>query len=227
MKGFCLAATLVALAAACNKQGGSSANLASPEDTVSYIVGFQIGGQVSNTLKAQGAPTRPEPFSAGVRDALSGGKPRFTPDQMRTIVTAFQKKQSDSMTAINSKESDNFLAENAKKEGVKTTPSGLQYKPLREGKGGGHPKANSTVTVHYKGMLLNGTPFDSSYGGAPVSFPLDRVIKGWGEGVQLMTPGSKYQFWIPAALAYGENGSPPAIGPNQTLAFEIELISFK
>jgi FKBP-type peptidyl-prolyl cis-trans isomerase len=146
---------------------------------------------------------------------------------MRTIVTAFQKKQTDSMVALNSKEGENFLAANAKKEGVKTTASGLQYKPLREGKGGVHPKPTSTVTVHYKGTLLNGTPFDSSYGGQPVSFPLDRVIKGWGEGVQLMTAGSKYAFWIPASLAYGENGSPPAIGPNQTLAFEIELISFK
>jgi FKBP-type peptidyl-prolyl cis-trans isomerase len=226
MKDFRLAAALIVLAAGCNKQGGSSANLVTAEDTVSYIVGYQIGGQVSNTLKQQGAPTKPEPLAAGVRDALTGGKARFTPDQMRTIVTAFQKKQSDSMVAINSKESGTFLAENGKKDGVKTTASGLQYKAVREGKGN-HPKANSTVTVHYKGTLLNGTPFDSSYGGAPATFPLDRVIKGWGEGVQLMTPGSKYQFWIPAGLAYGENGSPPAIGPNQTLAFEIELISFK
>jgi FKBP-type peptidyl-prolyl cis-trans isomerase len=97
---------------------------------------------------------------------------------------------------------------------------------LREGKGQ-HPKATDTVTVHYKGTLLNGTAFDSSYGGSPATFPLNRVIGGWTEGVLLMSPGAKYQFWIPAKLAYGENGSPPAIGPNQTLIFEVELISIK
>ena len=135
---------------------------------------------------------------------------------------AFQQKRLDSASS----EGDKFLAENAKKEGVNTTPSGLQWKALREGKGG-HPKATSTVTVHYKGTLPDGTPFDSSYGGDPVIFPLNRVIAGWTEGVQLMTPGSKSQFWLPSGLGYGEQGSPPAIGPNQPLVFEIELISFK
>jgi FKBP-type peptidyl-prolyl cis-trans isomerase len=215
-------ASIVGLAAACNRMsgGGGSANLATSEDSVSYIVGFQIGG----TLKQQGAPARPEPFSAGVRDAMSGSKGRFTQEQMRAIVTAFQTKQHDSTLSANGATSDKFLADNAKASGVKTTASGLQYKPLREGKGS-HPKANSVVTVHYKGTLPNGTAFDSSYGGAPVSFPLNRVIPGWTEGLQLMTPGSKYQFWIPAKLAYGDNGSPPAIGPNQALVFEVELVS--
>ncbi|MBI4500295.1 MAG: FKBP-type peptidyl-prolyl cis-trans isomerase [Gemmatimonadetes bacterium] len=210
---------IVALVAACGKQtGGGNVNLASAEDSVSYIIGFQIGG----TLQQQGAPARPEAFAQGVQDAMNKKPGRFAPEQMRNIVMAFQQKRLDSATG----EGDKFLADNAKNEGVKTTPSGLQWKALREGKGT-HPKATSTVTVHYKGTLPNGTAFDSSYGGQPVSFPLNRVISGWTEGVQLMTPGSKYQFWLPSNLAYGEQGSPPAIGPNQPLVFEIELISFK
>jgi FKBP-type peptidyl-prolyl cis-trans isomerase FkpA len=222
MKTFRLGA-LVALLAACGKQSGSgNAKLASAEDSVSYIIGFQIGG----TLKQQRAPVRSGPLANGVQDAISGATPKFTEDQMRTIVTTYQQKLRDSSVSANSAESDKFLADNAKKEGVKTSPSGLQWKVVREGKGP-HPKATDTVTVHYKGTLLNGQPFDSSYGGTPVSFPLNRVIGGWTEGVQLMSPGAKYQFWIPSKLAYGENGSPPAIGPNQTLFFEVELISVK
>jgi len=118
-----------------------------------------------------------------------------------------------------------FLQENAKKEGVKTTASGLQYKVLTEGKGKS-PKASDTVTVNYRGTLLDGTEFDSSYKrGEPISFPLNRVIPGWTEGVQLMKEGAKYQFYIPANLAYGKNGTPGGpIGPDETLIFDVELI---
>jgi FKBP-type peptidyl-prolyl cis-trans isomerase len=118
-----------------------------------------------------------------------------------------------------------FLKENAKKEGVKTTASGLQYKVIKEGEGKS-PKATDTVRVHYRGTLLNGTEFDSSIKrGEPAEFPLNRVIKGWTEGVQLMKEGAKYQFFIPANLAYGERGTPGGpIGPNETLIFEIELL---
>jgi len=118
-----------------------------------------------------------------------------------------------------------FLKENAKKEGVKTTPSGLQYKVLKEGEGKS-PKATDNVRVHYRGTLLNGTEFDSSIKrGEPAEFPLNRVIKGWTEGVQLMKEGAKYQFFIPANLAYGERGTPGGpIGPNETLIFEVELL---
>jgi FKBP-type peptidyl-prolyl cis-trans isomerase len=118
-----------------------------------------------------------------------------------------------------------FLKENAKKEGVKTTPSGLQYKVLKEGEGKS-PKATDNVRVHYRGTLLNGTEFDSSIKrGEPAEFPLNHVIKGWTEGVQLMKEGAKYQFFIPANLAYGERGTPGGpIGPNETLIFEVELL---
>lgn len=121
-----------------------------------------------------------------------------------------------------------FLQENAKKEGVKTTASGLQYKVLTEGTGKS-PKATDTVTVNYRGTLLDGTEFDSSYKrGEPISFPLNRVIPGWTEGVQLMKEGAKYQFYIPANLAYGKQGTPGGpIGPDETLIFDVELIKVK
>jgi FKBP-type peptidyl-prolyl cis-trans isomerase FkpA len=120
---------------------------------------------------------------------------------------------------------EKFLAENGKKPTVKTTASGLQYEVLTEGKGATHPTATDNVTVHYKGTLLNGTEFDSSYSrNEPTSFPLNAVIPGWTEGVQLMTEGSKYKFYIPSALAYGENGAGGKIGPNEALVFEVELL---
>jgi FKBP-type peptidyl-prolyl cis-trans isomerase FkpA len=120
---------------------------------------------------------------------------------------------------------EKFLAENAKKSNIKTTASGLQYEVLTEGKGKTKPTATSNVTVHYKGTSLEGKEFDSSYSrGEPTSFPLNGVIPGWTEGVQLMTEGAKYKFYIPSKLAYAENGAGGAIGPNETLIFEVELI---
>ena len=132
------------------------------------------------------------------------------------------------MADPNSEKGEAFLAENAKKEGVKTTASGLQYKVLKEGTGKS-PQKTDTVQVHYKGTLLDGTEFDSSYKrGQTIEFPLNGVIPGWTEGVQLMKEGAKYQFTIPSKLAYGERGTPGGpIPPNSTLIFEVELISVK
>ncbi|MEQ1559325.1 MAG: FKBP-type peptidyl-prolyl cis-trans isomerase [Methyloglobulus sp.] len=120
---------------------------------------------------------------------------------------------------------EKFLAENGKKPTVKTTASGLQYEVLTAGTGKASPAATDKVTVHYKGTSLDGKEFDSSYSrGEPTSFPLNAVIPGWTEGVQLMTEGAKYKFYIPSALAYGENGAGGKIGPNEALIFEVELI---
>ena len=120
---------------------------------------------------------------------------------------------------------EKFLAENGKKPNVKTTASGLQYEVLTEGKGSAHPGATDNVTVHYKGTTIDGSEFDSSYGrGEPATFPLNAVIPGWTEGVQLMTEGAKYKFYIPSNLAYGENGAGGKIGPNEALIFEVELL---
>ena len=131
----------------------------------------------------------------------------------------------DSPAEKNQKEGEAFLAANGKKPGVKTLPSGLQYAVIKEGTGR-QPVATDTVTVHYKGTLINGTEFDSSYQrGQAASFPLNQVIKGWTEGVQLMKEGAKYRFFIPPQLAYGARGAGGLIGPNATLIFEVELIS--
>lgn len=120
---------------------------------------------------------------------------------------------------------EKFLADNAKKKAIKTTASGLQYEVIAAGSGKVNPKATDTVTVHYKGTTIDGKEFDSSYKrGEPTSFPLNAVIPGWTEGVQLMTEGSKYRFFIPSNLAYGENGAPGAIEPNEALIFEVELL---
>ncbi len=125
----------------------------------------------------------------------------------------------------NQKEGEAFLAANAKKPGVKTLPSGLQYLVLKEGTGK-QPSATDLVTVHYSGTLINGTEFDSSYRrGQPATFPLNQVIKGWTEGVQLMKEGAKYRFFIPPQLAYGARGAGGVIGPNATLIFDVELLS--
>jgi len=216
------------------QQPASAGNLSdqSPQsEKVSYIIGLQIG----RNLKQQGFEFKPDLVLRGLRDASdTSKKPQLSDSAMQAIMSQFQmdmamqQRTKDSAAAITNKaEGDKFLAENKAKEGVKTTSSGLQYKVIKEGSGP-KPKATSRVTVHYRGTLLDGKEFDSSYEhGQPVTFPLNQVIPGWTEGVQLMSKGAKYQFWIPAALCYGESGSPPAIPPNATLAFEVELIDFK
>jgi len=197
-------------------------------DRISYSIGYQIGGD----LKRQGVEIDPELMVKGVQDALGDKEPIMTLEEMQQeLVTlkqkmiAAQQEEQKKAAAENLAKGEAFLAENAKKEGVKTLPSGLQYKVLKEGEGT-PPKATDTVTVQYRGTLIDGTEFDSSYSrGQPATFPLNRVIKGWTEGVQLMKPGAKYEFFIPPNLAYGSRGAGPKIGPESTLIFEVELIS--
>jgi len=139
---------------------------------------------------------------------------------------AMQHSKDSLASGSNQTEGIKFLAENKSKPGVVTTSSGLQYKVITQGSGP-KPTKTGSVTVNYKGTLLNGDEFDSSTHNGPATFRLDRVIAGWTEGLQLMSKGAKFQFWIPAALAYGEGGSPPKIGPNATLVFEVELLDIK
>jgi FKBP-type peptidyl-prolyl cis-trans isomerase FklB len=197
-------------------------------DRTSYSIGYQIGGD----LKRQGVGVNPELMVKGVQDAMGGKEPLMTLEEMqkelvvlKQRIVAAQQEEQKKAAAKNLAEGEAFLAENAKKEGVKTLPSGLQYQVLKEGEGT-PPKATDTVTVQYRGTLIDGTEFDSSYSrGQPATFPLNRVIKGWTEGVQLMKPGAKYKFFIPPNLAYGAHGAGPKIGPESTLIFEVELIS--
>lgn len=191
----------------------------------SYAIGINIG----NNLKHDGVELDYEAFVQGMKDAFAG-KNQFTDQQMQEIFTELQqdleaKKKSGTTAEI--EKGAKFLEENKKNPEVKETASGLQYMVLQEGKGE-HPTASSKVTVHYKGTLLDGTVFDSSYDrGEPITFGLNQVIRGWTEGLQLMTPGSKYRLFIPYNLAYGEQGAGGMIPGGATLIFDVELISFE
>lgn len=229
MKGLLMTVLGVALLAgqAC---AGEKAVLKDEKDKVSYSIGLEIG----NKLKSQSIDINADILASGVKDGLSGSKALMTEEEIQETMTAFQKemmaKQAEKTKALaekNKKEGDAFLEENKKKEGVKTTSSGLQYKVLKDGEGP-MPKATDTVTVNYRGTLVDGTEFDSSYKrGEPATFPVNGVIPGWVEALQLMKVGSKFQLFIPSGLAYGERGAGQQIGPNSSLIFEVELLSIQ
>jgi FKBP-type peptidyl-prolyl cis-trans isomerase FklB len=195
------------------------------KDKVSYAIGLNVG----LNFKKQNVDLNPDLFAQALKDAQAG-KPQMTTDQVRETMTAFEKDMVEKQKQAGEKnraEGEKYLAENKKKEGVKTTASGLQYKVIKEGSGAS-PAAADTVTVNYRGTLIDGTEFDSSYKrGEPASFPVSGVIKGWTEALQLMKKGSKYQLFIPSALAYGERGAGGDISPNSTLIFEVELMDIK
>ncbi len=169
-----------------------------------------------------------------VAELLRGKQPELGEKEYHEVMQSFQQKlqakmqeKTKEIAKANLEEGQKFLAENAKKEGILSTASGLQYQVLKEGTGAS-PKAQDTVKVHYEGKLLNGTVFDSSIKrGQPAEFPLNQVIPGWTEGVQLMKAGSKYRFFIPSHLAYGERGAGELIAPNSTLIFDVELLEVK
>jgi len=206
--------------------GEDKTELKNEKDKLSYALGADMG----NNLKKFEVDVNAEMYVKGMKDALSGGSVLLTEQEIKSTIMAMQKdlqaKQQEKMKSQgekNKKEGDAFLTENKKKEGVKILPSGLQYKVITEGKGKS-PVATDTVTVHYKGTLIDGTEFDSSYKrNEPASFPVNGVIKGWTEALQLMKEGAKWQLFIPANLAYGESGR-PSIPANSVLIFEVELI---
>jgi FKBP-type peptidyl-prolyl cis-trans isomerase FklB len=204
--------------------------LKTEKDKVSYAVGLEF----ARSIKGQGIEVDSKLLVMGLNDALSGGKPLMTEEDLRTTMLAVQEevkqKQMQAMTKAaeeNKKAGDTFLAENAKKEGVVTLPSGLQYKILKAGEGK-KPADADTVACNYRGTFVDGTEFDSSYGtGKPATFGLRGVIPGFGEALKLMSVGSKWQVFVPSKLAYGDRGANNVIGPNSTLVFEIELVSIQ
>lgn len=202
-----------------------STQLKDQKDKVSYSIGMNIG---FNLVK-QKVDINPDILAAGIKDALAG-KPQLTPDQVKEVMAQFEKDMEAKQKQAGEKnktEGAKFLEDNKKKPDVKTTASGLQYKVIKEGTGE-KPKATDTVSVNYRGTLIDGTEFDSSYKrGQPATFPLNGVIKGWTEGLQLMKTGSKYQLFVPANLAYGERAVSPELGANATLIFEVELLEVK
>ncbi len=204
--------------------------LTTPKDKFSYALGMNLG----TSLHRQSVPVDPNILLRGLKDSLAGGKTLLTEDQARAALTEVQnemrKKQQEQMQAAgeaNKKEGEAFLAANKGKDGIVTLPSGLQYKILTQGTGA-KPTSADTVVCNYRGTLINGTEFDSSYKrGQPATFPVSGVIKGWTEALPLMAVGSKWQLFIPAELAYGERAPGPEIGPNSTLIFEVELLSIQ
>lgn len=224
---------LVALLACALPVGVASAldksELTTPKQRVSYSIGANIGGN----FKHQDLDIDVKTLAAGITDALAG-KLALTEAEMREVMTTFQQEMQTKMMAkqkvegdANAKKGEEYLAANGKKDGVKTTASGLQYKIIKSGTGK-TPKATDTVKVHYHGTLIDGTVFDSSVErGEPVSFPVNGVIPGWTEALQLMKEGDKWQLTIPSKIAYGEQGAGGKIGPNSVLNFDVELLSIE
>lgn len=200
------------------------------KDKGSYGIGVDIG----RNLKRQNIDVNADALAKGLQDVLGGKKLLLTDEELQVTMTEMQKEimskhesASKAKGDVNMKKGTEFLAANKAKEGVVTLPSGLQYKIIKAGEGK-KPAATDTVECHYKGTLIDGTEFDSSYRrGQPATFPVNGVIRGWQEALPLMPVGSKWQLFIPSDLAYGSRGAGGDIGPNETLIFEIELLGVK
>jgi FKBP-type peptidyl-prolyl cis-trans isomerase FklB len=222
MKKYILTVLAVGMSAG-HLAAADKADFKTSEEKGSYIIGFNIG----SSIKRDGFSVIPEKLLTGLKEALDGKKPAFSPEEIQEIMSGLQQqmaaKQKESAGAA-AGEGVAFLKANKVKEGVKTTASGLQYKVLKSGKGKS-PKVDDKVTTHYRGTLIDGTEFDSSYGrGQPATFPVNGVIKGWTEALQLMKEGDKWQLFIPTELAYGARGAGAKIAPHSALIFEIELL---
>ncbi len=228
----CIGLTTV-LVGCFDKTGGTAEKaikLDTQKDKASYSIGVQLGKQIT---KIQDMVNN-DAIIAGFKDSLSGTEPKLSAEEMQSTMAAFQqnmvaaqKAKQEQMASSGKAEGEKYLAANKTKEGVKTTASGLQYKIITPGTGA-TPKATDTVVTHYTGTLIDGKVFDSSYKrNSPATFPVNGVIKGWTEALQLMKTGAKWQLVIPSELAYGARGAGASIGPNQVLIFEIELLEIK
>ncbi len=203
-------------------------------DTLTQRLSYIVGENMAHQLKDDGLELDTDAIVLAINDVMAGNPSRLSDAEKRSTVEQVQKESQDRQMAVQAEQSaknkaagEAYLAENAKKEGVITTASGLQYKELVAGDGA-KPSKNDRVKVHYKGTLIDGTVFDSSYDrGEPIVFPVTGVIAGWVEGLQLMSVGSKFELAIPSDLAYGERGSGPVIGADATLVFEVELLDIE
>ncbi len=208
-------------------QSMAAEELTTLTDRVSYIFGYNLGSRFGQDQ----VDLNIDVFADAMKAAKDGKTPAMTEAEMQQVMTQFQELQQAKMAQVhkemaeaNLQAGETFLAENAKKDGVKTTASGLQYKVITQGSGA-TPTQSDKVSVHYSGTLIDGTEFDSSYRrGVPAAFGVTQVIPGWTEALMLMPEGSKWEIYVPSQLAYGVGGSAPKIGPNSTLIFEIELL---
>ncbi len=220
-------------AAASQVQSASSVQANAPElNSQSAKLSYTIGVEMGKNFKSQGVDVNPDLLVTGLKDSLAGKKLLLSSEQMQQTIQTFQKqviaKRKAEFKAVagkNAREGKAFLSTNAKKPGVKKLAGGLQYKIVKQGNGSS-PTAKDTVTVNYEGKFIDGTVFDSSYKrGKPASFPVSEVIPGWQEALKHMKPGATWELYVPAKLAYGEQGMGSLIGPNETLIFKIHLIS--
>jgi FKBP-type peptidyl-prolyl cis-trans isomerase FklB len=208
----------------------ASQGLETQKDKLSYTIGLQMGMQLATIKEKVDLDT----VLMAIKEGQAETKPKLSEEEMRAVMASFQEEMKAEQQAqavlrasVNKEAAKTFLAENESKEGVITLDSGLQYKVLTKGSGAS-PAVTDTVRVHYRGSLINGQEFDSTFKrGEPIEFPVNRVIAGWTEALQLMKEGSKWQLFIPADLAYGERGSGQIIGPNAMLIFEVELLEIK
>lgn len=200
-------------------------NRQTADEKLSYAIGVLFGRNM-----ALDVDVNTDAFLQGIRDVLTDAKLKYTPEEMQQVVSAFREQQMKAQQEVGQKNAaagQAFLDANARKQGITNLPGGLQYRIITAGTGP-KPKATDTVVVHYRGTLIDGKEFDSSYSrGQPTPLRLDGVIKGWQEAVPLMPVGSKWEIYVPSALAYGERGAGKDIGPNATLIFEIELLEIK
>ncbi len=191
---------------------------------------YALGHQVGQSFKRDKLEVDAKALTQAIEDVLADTSPRMSPEDMQAAIVAFRKKtieERQATAAKTKKAGEEFLVANKAKEGVIVLPSGLQYKVIKKGSGK-KPKASDTVVANYRGTLINGTEFDSSYSrGKPETFPVNGVIKGWQEVLPLMREGAKWQIFVPTKLAYGSRGAGGAIGPNETLVFDIELVKVK
>ena len=209
----------------------SSGDFSTLQDSISYVVGMNLGGELKDSRETDSIAFNFDLLISGIQDAYSGDSTQLTDSVTQAVMVSFQTKMQEKVAARSAKEGsanleigNAFLAENRGKEGVQVTESGLQYVVNTEGSGT-PPGPADEVTVEYAGRLIDGTEFDASAPGNPVAFPVGGVIPGWTEALQLMKPGAEWTLFLPSDIAYGPTGSPPAIGPNSVLVFDVKLIS--